>query len=103
MQKSRIILIDIFYGRKGEVKMKKIAIVFFLVVIIIIIYASCSGKSSYDAGNIYEDSSHTTYDNYNDDGYKSKYERDVDDIAEAYGEDPEKVDDIIGALSDEIN
>lgn len=72
-------------------------------VVIIVIYASCSGKSSDDSSNIYDDSSYGTYDNYNDDGYKSKYERDVDDIADAYGEDPEKVDDIIGALSDEIN
>lgn len=83
--------------------MKKFLIIFFLVVVIIVIYASCSGKSSDDSSNIYDDSSYGTYDNYNDDVYKSKYERDVDDIADAYGEDPEKVDDIIGALSDEIN
>lgn len=47
--------------------------------------------------------SHDSYDSYGGEyGYGEQYDRDVNSIADAFGEDPDYVNDVFGALADEM-
>lgn len=68
--------------------MKKIIIIIGLISLLCIIIASCSdsGSSSH---------SHSSGGNY---GYGSKYDRDVDYVADVFGTDSDSVNDVCNAL-----
>ncbi len=66
--------------------MKKFFWILVVIVIIILIFANCDSKSS---------SSYSSNSSY---GYGSKYDKDVGDIADAYGVSSDEVNDLMNAL-----
>ena len=73
----------------------KIVIVAAIVLLIVGAIGSCGGgssSSSYSSNN-----SNGRY------GYGDEYDKKVDKIADAYGEDPDHVNDVINRLSNEID
>ncbi len=79
--------------------MSKVLGVIFLIIVVFVLLGSCSrsnSRSSYTSSSSYNGYSQTYK---NDAGYR----KNVNDIANVYGEDPKKVDSVINALSDAIS
>ncbi len=70
------------------------------IIIIILLFSMCDSGSS---------TSNTSQSDYNSYGYSGKYgqgseyDKNVNDIADAYGLDPDYVNDKINAVADEMN
>lgn len=73
--------------------MKKFVICSIAIIILISCFHSCGDRSSSSGGS----SKGGSY------GNGSQYDRDVGEIDDAYGEDSDTVDDVIGGMADAMN
>lgn len=66
--------------------MKKIFCILLAIILIIIVFVSCDSNSN------------SSYSNNSSYGYGSKYDKDIGDIADAYGASPDEVNDLMNAM-----
>ncbi|MCI9145703.1 MAG: hypothetical protein HFJ97_05005 [Eubacterium sp.] len=69
--------------------MKKFFIIIVSVIVLIVLFVSCSSDSS---------TSYNSNSNSGSYGYGSKYDKDVNDIADAYGKSADEVNDLMNAM-----
>ena len=69
--------------------MKKFFIIIVSVIVLIVLFVRCSSDSS---------TSYNSNSNSGSYGYGSKYDKDVNDIADAYGKSADEVNDLMNAM-----
>ena len=69
--------------------MKKFFIIIVSVIVLIVLFVSCSSDSS---------TSYNSNSNSGSYGYGSKYDKDVNDFADAYGKSADEVNDLMNAM-----